>query len=177
MAATLREKICTTSATGGFGSLVLDHFLNTLHITPSRFTLSLRDPSRLPPKYANINLDVRYGDYNAPNTLLTAFNGASKLLLISYPSIAYSTRITAHRNTIGTARSAGIRHMPRLLRLRQPSHAQHRSRHVRPSRHRIPTEIRLCRLSRLDDLHHHPRSHLRGKLPRLPQLLRCKVHV
>ena len=111
MAATLGEKICITSATGGFGSLVLDHSLNTLHIAPSRLILSLRDPSRLPPKYANINLDVRCGDYNAPDTLLTAFDGASKLLLISYPSIAYSTRVTAHRNAIDAARSAGIRHI------------------------------------------------------------------
>jgi uncharacterized protein YbjT (DUF2867 family) len=76
-----------------------------------RLILSLRDPSRLPPKYANINLDVLHGDYNNPNTLLTAFHGASKLLLISYPSIAYSTRVAAHRNAIDATRSAGIHHI------------------------------------------------------------------
>src|SRR5271156_5317355 len=111
MAATLGEKICITSATGGLGFLVLGHFLNTIHITPSRLILSLRDPSRLPPKNANINLDVHHGDYNAPDALLTAFDGASKLLLISYPSIAYSTRVTAHGNAIDAARSAGIHHI------------------------------------------------------------------
>jgi uncharacterized protein YbjT (DUF2867 family) len=75
-----------------------------------RLILSLRDPSRLTSKHANINLDIRHGDYHAPDTLLAAFDGASKLL-ISYPSITYSTCVTAHRNAIDAARSAGINHI------------------------------------------------------------------
>jgi uncharacterized protein YbjT (DUF2867 family) len=111
MVTTTEEKLCITSATGGLGSLVLHHLLHTLHISPSRLILSLRDPSRLPSKYTALSLDVRHGDYNAPETLPTAFASATKLLLISYPSIAHSARVTAHRHAIDVARSAGIRHI------------------------------------------------------------------
>lgn len=106
------EKLCITSATGGLGSLVLQHLLTTLHIPPSSLILSVRDPSRLPPEYATLpGLTIRHGDFTRPETLLGAFASATKLLLISYPSIAHAARVAAHRHAIDAARAAGVRHI------------------------------------------------------------------
>jgi hypothetical protein len=103
--ATLGEKICMTSATGGLGSLALDHFLNAVHITPSRLILSLRDPSRPPPKYANINLDVRHGGCNkkssSPAPEAQAYHGppsptSQEALRVSSPRCLRTQTASAH---------------------------------------------------------------------------------
>lgn len=53
--------------------------------------------------------DVRFGDYNEPDSLLDAFSGAQRILLISASDI--DIRAEQHRAAIRAAASVGIRHV------------------------------------------------------------------
>ena len=104
-------KLCITGATGGLGSRVLYHLLHTLNVDPSTLIVSLHTPSKMLQEYAKYNLDVRRGDFTDPTSLRTAFAGASALLIISYPSIAYDIRVAAHQNAIDVAKEMGVQHV------------------------------------------------------------------
>ncbi|KAI9762692.1 MAG: hypothetical protein M4579_000310 [Chaenotheca gracillima] len=104
-------KICITGATGGLGSRVLHHLLKTLHVPPSSIIVSLHNPAGLPSELQNIGLDIRQGDFQKPETLGPAFEGASKLLVVSYPSIARGIRVESHKNAIDAAKKAGVTHI------------------------------------------------------------------
>ncbi|KAI0031125.1 NAD(P)-binding protein [Vararia minispora EC-137] len=100
--------IVLTGATGGLGSQVLKHIVNL--VPASDIVISTTDPGRvrasdmIPP-----GVEVREGDFLRPATLPAAFAGADALLLVSYPSIAHSLRVSAHKNAIDAARAAGVR--------------------------------------------------------------------
>ncbi|PPS90868.1 Quinone oxidoreductase 2 [Streptomyces sp. MH60] len=51
---------------------------------------------------------MRHGDYDAPDTLRTAFENADRLLLISSPELDPARRIRQHRSAIEAARDAGV---------------------------------------------------------------------
>jgi uncharacterized protein YbjT (DUF2867 family) len=104
-------KLALTGSTGGLGSRVLHHLLHTLNYDPSSVIISLYKPSSLPPSLKSLKLDIRHGDFTIPSTLSIAFAGADKLLLVSYPSIAHSERVTAHKNAIDAAIEAGVNHI------------------------------------------------------------------
>ncbi len=63
--------------------------------------------SRSPERVEVPGADVRYGDFDAPETLEAAFSGGDTLLLIS--GLAINRRVQQHRNAIEAARRAGIR--------------------------------------------------------------------
>ncbi len=54
-------------------------------------------------------MTVRYGDYDRPESLPAAFEGADRLLLISLHELGH--RVTQHKNAIDAAKAAGVRHI------------------------------------------------------------------
>lgn len=56
-------------------------------------------------------VEVRKGDYAKPETLVAAFAGGDKLLIVSYPSIAYEVRVNSHKAAIDAAKRVGIKHV------------------------------------------------------------------
>ena len=103
------SKVCLTGTTGALGSHVLKHVLNTLKIDPSFLVISLFNPTKAPSVPSGVT--VRRADYMDPSTLPAAFEGCSKLLLISYPTLLHKERVTAHKNAIDAAKTAGINHI------------------------------------------------------------------
>lgn len=95
--------IAITGASGQLGRLVIEQLLEKI---PAQQVLALvRDPT----KVADLSLrgvQVRTADYNRPETLLPALEGADKLLLIS--SSELGRRVAQHRNVIEAATQAGV---------------------------------------------------------------------
>ncbi|MGW6741398.1 SDR family oxidoreductase [Streptomyces sp. NPDC055025] len=98
--------IMVTGATGGLGGDVLDFLLK--RVPAARLAALARKPEALS-HLAERGVSVRQGDYEAPDTLVAAFQGVEKLLLVSARS--FTDAKTAHRNVIRAAREAGVRHI------------------------------------------------------------------
>lgn len=56
-------------------------------------------------------VDVRQGDFNAPETLGPAIAGGKRILIISTDDLEPGKRLAAHSNAITAAREAGIDHI------------------------------------------------------------------
>ncbi|KAH9831872.1 NmrA-like family protein [Rhodofomes roseus] len=99
-------KYVLTGATGGLSSQAL---LFLLHLVPaSHIVVSLHNPAGASPTIVSSGVEVRKGDYADPASLRTAFAGADKLLLVSYPSIAHELRVRMHKSAIDAAQAVGI---------------------------------------------------------------------
>ncbi|MBV9845558.1 MAG: SDR family oxidoreductase [Kutzneria sp.] len=95
--------IVVTAATGQLGHLVVNALLRKL---PAReITAAVRAPERAM-ALADLGVHVKAADYDAPDTLVEAFTGADKVLLIS--SNALGSRATQHRAAIEAAQKAGV---------------------------------------------------------------------
>ncbi|MFD9698266.1 NAD(P)H-binding protein [Lentzea sp. NPDC059081] len=90
--------IVVTAASGALGRLVVERL--SAH---SEVVATVRDPSRAPAGIA-----ARHGDYDDPASLVAAFDGAGKVLLISSPELDPAKRVAQHRNAITAARDAGV---------------------------------------------------------------------
>ena len=77
----------------------------------SDVVVSLYNPSGATPEITQSGVEVRKGDFSNPETLDTAFAGGDKLLIVSYPSIAYEIRVTNHLAAIDAAKRVGIKHI------------------------------------------------------------------
>jgi NAD(P)H dehydrogenase (quinone) len=53
-------------------------------------------------------VQVRYGDYEQPDSLRDSFNGADRLLFISAPSSDSGERMRQHHNVVDAARTSGV---------------------------------------------------------------------
>lgn len=98
-------RIVLTGTTGGLGSSVLSHLLRLNLLPPSSLIVSLHNPSSA----SSTSLETRRGDLTDPTSLRTAFTGAETLFLVSYPSIAFEERVTAHRNAIDACKAVGVK--------------------------------------------------------------------
>lgn len=100
--------IVVTGATGQLGSLVVQHLLEKV---PARdIAVCVRSPQKAT-TLAERGLDVRYGDYERQESLLNAFAGASRLLIISHPGHDQIERIRLHATAIEAAKKAGVGHI------------------------------------------------------------------
>lgn len=95
--------IVVTGATGQLGRLVIDELLKTSEA--ENVIAAVRTPSKAN-VFADKGVQVREADYSRPETLVTAFNGASKLLLISGNELG--KRQEQHKSIIDAAKSAGV---------------------------------------------------------------------
>jgi NAD(P)H dehydrogenase (quinone) len=98
--------ILVTGATGGLGHETIDALLTT---TPATEIAALvRDASKAT-DLTQQGVDVRQADYFDYPALVQAFQGISKVLLVS--SVAFTDRVSQHRNVIDAAKEAGVKHL------------------------------------------------------------------
>jgi NAD(P)H dehydrogenase (quinone) len=98
--------ILVTGATGGLGHETIDALLTT---TPATEIAALvRDASKAT-DLAQRGVDVRQADYTDYPALVKAFQGIDKALLVS--TVAFSDRVSQHRNVIDAAKEAGVKHL------------------------------------------------------------------
>ncbi|MFF5075449.1 SDR family oxidoreductase [Actinoplanes sp. NPDC000266] len=96
--------IVVTGASGRYGREVIGHLLRR-GLPAERIVAAVRDPARARALAAR-GVEVRVADYDDPGTLLTAFTGAEKLLLVSSTGPDH-TRMAQHRAVVEAAGKAG----------------------------------------------------------------------
>ena len=95
--------IVITGASGQLGRLVIQSLLRK--VPANQIAAVVRNPSRAT-DLAALGVHVRPGDYNQPESLDAAFQGASKLLFISSSEVGQ--RVAQHRNVVAAAQRAGV---------------------------------------------------------------------
>jgi NAD(P)H dehydrogenase (quinone) len=96
--------IAVTGATGQLGTLVVEALLKT--VPANQIIAAVRSPAKAK-VFADKGVQVREADYSRPETLATAFAGATKLLLISGNELGQ--RIPQHKAAIDAAKAAGVK--------------------------------------------------------------------
>ncbi|WP_411076345.1 SDR family oxidoreductase [Streptomyces sp. cmx-4-7] len=97
--------IVVTGATGQFGRQVIEHLLER-GVPADRIAAAVRTPAKAA-DLADRGVEVRLADYEKPETLLTAFDGAHKLLLVSSTG-PDDARIVQHRTAVEAAAKTGV---------------------------------------------------------------------
>jgi NAD(P)H dehydrogenase (quinone) len=98
--------IVITGASGHLGRSTAEFVLG--RVPASEVVLTTRHPEELS-DLAERGAEVRRADFGSPETLVGAFEGGEKLLLISTPDL--ERRAAQHRAAIEAARVAGVRHV------------------------------------------------------------------
>ncbi|MCA6998915.1 SDR family oxidoreductase [Dickeya solani] len=92
-----------TGATGQLGRLVIDSLVKS--VPAEQIVAVVRDPAKASALAAQ-GIHVRHGDYDRPETLVSALSGVDKLLLISSSEVG--KRETQHNAVIDAAKKAGV---------------------------------------------------------------------
>lgn len=99
--------ILVTGATGHFGTIVIDSLLQ--HGVPAnQIAAFVRDPQKAA-QITNKDIVIRQGDYNHYDSMLDAFEGVEKLLLISGTDIINRER--QQTDAVKAALEAGVQHI------------------------------------------------------------------
>src|SRR4030081_3142354 len=72
-------KVCVSGASGQLGRLVAQELMGRL--AGGEIVLVSRTPEALP-DFSDRGVEVRYGDFDVPDSLVDAFSGCDRLLLI-----------------------------------------------------------------------------------------------
>lgn len=99
--------IVITGANGQLGRLVIQALLQR-GVAPGQIVAAVRSPAKAA-DLAALGLLVREADYNRPETLGSAFAGATQLLLISSSEVGQ--RLPQHRAVVEAAQRAGVAHL------------------------------------------------------------------
>ncbi len=100
------SQILITGASGQYGRSATDRLIALGRA--GDLILMTRTPAKLADRAAQ-GCDVRYGDYDKPETLTAAAQGAEKMLLISGTRVG--ARVVQHKAAIDAAASAGVKHI------------------------------------------------------------------
>ena len=98
--------VIVTGASGKLGRLVAERLME--RVPPAELVLVSRHPEALR-EFSARGVDVRYGDFNEPGSLSTAFAGGHRMLLISTDAVGH--RVPQHRAAINAALAAGVGHV------------------------------------------------------------------
>jgi NAD(P)H dehydrogenase (quinone) len=98
-------KILVTGATGKLGGKVVEALLKT--VQASELAVSVRNPEKAE-AIRERGVEVRHGDFDLPETLVSAFSGIDRLLIISADG-DNETRIRQHANAVAAAQQAGVK--------------------------------------------------------------------
>ncbi|MBJ6110341.1 SDR family oxidoreductase [Hymenobacter sp. BT523] len=98
--------LLVTGATGGLGHETIDCLLTT--IPAAEIAALVRDASKAT-DLVQRGVDVRRADYFDYPALVQAFRGIEKVLLVS--AVAFTDRVSQHRNVIDAAKEAGVKHL------------------------------------------------------------------
>lgn len=102
--------ILVTGATGEFGSKAIDHLLNK-GLNASEISALVRDAAKAQ-SLKDKGVGLRTGDYTEYDSLVKAFQGVDKLLMISSNDRGSVENRTAHHiNVINAAKNAKVRHI------------------------------------------------------------------
>lgn len=111
--------IIVTGATGQFGSKAIDHLLKK-GVNPSEISALVRDVEKAK-SLADRGIELRVGDYNDHESLINAFQGLDKLLLVSSNDRqAIENRTSQHINVINAAKEAQVKHIIYTSFVRRP---------------------------------------------------------
>jgi NAD(P)H dehydrogenase (quinone) len=99
-------KVIVTGASGQLGRLVAEHLLDRL--SPSELILVTRRPHALA-DLAERGVEVRRGDFDEPASLVEAFAGGDRMLLIS--TLAIGSRTEQNEAALEAAAAAGVTHV------------------------------------------------------------------
>jgi NAD(P)H dehydrogenase (quinone) len=99
-------RLVLTGASGHLGRRTAELIL--AHVDPASVVLVSRRPESLADLQAR-GATIRLGDFDDPDSLLDAFAGANRLLLIS--TDAFGRRVTQHGHVISAARRVGVQHV------------------------------------------------------------------
>lgn len=96
--------IAITAANGQLGRLVIQ---SLQRIAPGeRIVAAVRSPEKAQ-DLKSATVEIREADYDRPETLVKAFTGVDKLLLISSPDLV--TRLAQHTAAVDAAKAAGVK--------------------------------------------------------------------
>jgi NAD(P)H dehydrogenase (quinone) len=98
-------KILVTGATGKLGTKVVEVLLKT--VPAGQLAVSVRNPEKAEGLRAR-GVEVRRGDFDEPDTLVSAFEGIDRLLIISTDG-DNETRIRQHANAVAAAKKAEVK--------------------------------------------------------------------
>ena len=93
-----------TGATGGFGSHVVRVLLDK-GVAPGNIVAIVRDRAKAG-EWESLGLDVRLGDFDAPDTLESGLDGVDILLLVSTGHVP--NRVRQHKAVIEAAGRTGV---------------------------------------------------------------------
>ncbi len=98
-------KILVTGATGKLGSKVVEKLLQS--VPANQLAVSVRNPEKAAGLVSR-GVEVRQGDFDQPQSLVTAFAGIDRLLIISADG-DNETRIRQHTDAVAAAERAGVK--------------------------------------------------------------------
>ncbi|WP_410609791.1 SDR family oxidoreductase [Amycolatopsis sp. lyj-109] len=98
--------IVVTGATGHLGKLVVEGLLEKL--PADQIVAAVRTPEKAA-DLAERGVEVRRADYADPDSLVTAFKGADKVLLVSSSEVGQ--RAAQHQAVVEAAEQAGVGHL------------------------------------------------------------------
>jgi NAD(P)H dehydrogenase (quinone) len=99
-------RIVITGASGQYGSALTDILI--ANGRAADLILISRTPEKLAARVKQ-GCTVRYGDFDKPETLLVAVQGADKMMLISGTRVG--ARVVQHKAAIDAAAAAGVQHI------------------------------------------------------------------
>jgi NAD(P)H dehydrogenase (quinone) len=107
----MSETILITGAGGQLGRGVVHHLLETQGISPERLIATTRDPAKLDDLAAK-GATVRAASFDDEGSLVNAFEGADRILIISTDVIDEpGTRLRQHETAVAAAVKAGVGHI------------------------------------------------------------------
>lgn len=101
-------KILITGAAGQLGSQIIEQLRHRIPV--GQIVAGVRRVELAGPLKEQ-GIEVRYMDYDDPESLETAVHGISRLLLISSPHQDDSVRLTQHKQVIAAAKAGGVKHL------------------------------------------------------------------
>lgn len=97
--------IVVTGAAGQLGHQVINHLIS--HGVAAAQIIAVDLKSEKAAELSSLGVDVRFADYDQPETLRPAFAGADKILLVSSPTGEDAARIRQHQAVIDAAIQSG----------------------------------------------------------------------
>ncbi|MBV8629964.1 MAG: SDR family oxidoreductase [Silvibacterium sp.] len=101
-------RLLVTGAAGHLGRRVIEHLIER---KAGPIIATTRDTSKIA-DLATRGVEVRMADFDKPETLVTAFAGADRMLMISTDAIsAPGRRLAQHKTAVAAAERAGVKHI------------------------------------------------------------------